>query len=440
MLERTTWAAIPVAALVVVGGGLGWWGYSQYHEKQALAAEVQSRYEGTFHNLTTDANHLEEELGKALVSGDTASFQGHLRNVWRLSSIAQDDVGNLPLQLMPTHHTQQFLANVGKQTDQWLTQGASPTDKNVHSKLQKMYQQAHKMSTSLNQMQGTVLNQRLSWLSVTQALQQERQQKTDNQIVDGFHKMDKAAGAFAETKETPATPHRPSTNALRGEKKVTATDAKRAVAQVLGVGVGQNWHATMTDKGSKVPEFIVTGSTKWGHLRALVSQSGGHVLSFQVDYQMGKGTYDFSDAERKAESWLKRRGFTAVELLNSYQYDRTGYYVFAPLYKGVPVMSQTISVKVALDQGGIIGYDASNYFYYPVDAVPSRVYSANQLQKRLHPSFQVRMRRECIVKDKNGNYQPAVAFYGTENGETYRVFMNAHTGHEIDIEQLTHHS
>jgi spore germination protein len=440
MLQRATWGAVPLAALVVVGGGLGWWGYSQYHQRQALAAEVESRYAGTFHNLVSDVNHLEEEMGKALISADAGSFHQHLRNIWRLSSVAQDDVGNLPLQLMPMSNAQQFLARVSKTTDNWLTNAATPTDANVHRQLQNMYTESHKVSNRLDQMQGTVLEKRLHWLDVTQALQQQKQQKTDNQIVDGFRKLDAAAGAFTETRETPATPHRGSTIALMREGKVSAAQAKRAAAGVLGVSVGKDWKVTMTDKGAKVPEYIVTGSTKWGHLRAMVSQNGGHVLSFELAYRLKRGSFDFSDAQQRAQQWLNRRGFARVEALNSYQFDHIGYFVFAPLYQGVPVMSQTISVKVALDRGGIIGYDASNYYYYPVNDVPSRVYSADQLQKRLHSSFDVRMRRDAIVMDKNGDYQPAVVFYGIENGETYRVFMNAHTGQEIDIEQLTKHS
>ncbi|WP_067933647.1 PepSY1/2 domain-containing protein [Alicyclobacillus kakegawensis] len=439
MLQRTTWVAIPVAALAVVGGSLGWWGYSEHQQKQALAAEVQSRYAGTFHNLTSDVSHLEEEMGKALITADVASFQEHLRNIWRMTSIAQEDVGNLPLQLMPMHNTQQFLSNVSKTMDNWLTEGVAPTQANVHRQLQTMYMNAHKLSNSLMQMQGTVLDRNLNWMTVTQALQQ-RQQKTDNQIIDGFQKMDGAAGAFVETQNTPSTPHRPSTKALSGQAKITGSAARAAVARMLGVAVGSDWKVTLTDKGAHVPEYIVTGSTKWGHLRAFVSQPGGHVLSYQLDYRPGKGTYDFGSAARAAQVWLQRNGFGTVEPLNSYQYDHVAYFMFAPVYQGAAVMSQTLSVKVALDKGGIIGYDGSNYFYYPVTHVPSRVYTASQLQKRLHPAFQVRMERECIVRDKNGDYQPAVAFYGVENGETYRVYMNAHNGREMAIEQLTHHS
>ena len=113
--------------------------------------------------------------------------------------------------------------------------------------------------------------------------------------------------------------------------------------------------------------------------------------------------------------------------------------MLAPVQDSSVVVSQGILVKVALDNGQVVGYDATNYYYYPVHDLPVRRFSAAALRRVVNPAFHVRMVREVIALDKSNQYQPAVAFYGTGNGETYCVYINANTGREMAIDQLTSH-
>jgi spore germination protein len=434
MLHRTTWVAIPVLGLVLAGSGLGWWGYGQYRERQALAIETENQYENSFHNLATEVDQLQRELGKTIVSGDANRFQDHLRDVWRITYAAQTDASRLPFELMPMHQTQQFLSQVANSINTWIEQQAKPADASVRKQLQTYYAQAGKLNGQLRDLQATVLGNHLSWQDVNRAL---RTHRTDNQVVDGFRKMDTQAGTFIESQLRVPSPVRPDTDVLSKQPVVDAEGAKRAVRAFLGLPATTDLQVQAAKAGAPAPVYTVSGAVPAGSLTATVSQHGGHVLSMSITPKPTRGEVDFSEAEDKAAAWLTARGFGRVENTAARQYDGTAYYVFAPVRDGAQVVTQSIMVKTDLHSGGVIGYDGTNYFMHPVQNLAPRRLSANQLRKVLSPDLHVQMHRDVILEDPDKRWVPAVAYYGTSDDETYVVYVNANTGKEIEVEQLS---
>lgn len=434
MLHRTTWVAIPVLALVLVGSGVGWWGYNQYQQRQALATQTENQYSASFHGLVEHMTDLQEELGKARVSGDPVAFQGRLRDIWRLSYAAQTEVGRLPFDLMPMHQTQQFLSTLSNTSEKWMANSALPKVKSVQTTLQSYYTESKKYSSELEDLQGTLFDNRLKWSAVSKTLQTG---KGDNQIVDGFRNIDTQASAYVESKDRPTTLVRDRTFNTQHQPDVTEGQARTAVARFLQIPVQSNWKVTMTAKGAYRPAYIVEGQSANGPFRATVSKDGGHVLSLEVSAQSKGHSVEFADAEQIAAQWLKQRGFGSLDLVSSNQYADTGFYVFSPLRTGVVVLGQSIAVHVNLGNAQVIAYDGSNFYDYPVHNLPARKYTSDQLQKYLNASFHVEMKKDVDILDDTKHYVPAVAFYGTSDGETYCIYINAVNGREVTMDQLS---
>lgn len=435
MLHRTTWVAIPVLALVLAGSGFGWWGYNQFHQRQALATQSENQYAASFHGLVGHMNDLEGELGKACITGDSSAFQARLRDIWRLSYAAQTEVGRLPFDLMPMHHTQRFLSSLSSSTEAWMTNSASPNSPVVHKSLQSFYTESKKYSKELGNLQETVFNQQLKWSAVSRTIQGG---KGDNQIIDGFRHIDTQASVYVESKDSPTTMVRGKTFATQPEPDVGVREARAAVAKILRQPIQQAWKVSTTGKGAYRPEYIVEGQSTDGPFRATVSKDGGHVMSLTIDATVkGRKAVEFADAQETARLWLQQRGFPSIDLVRSNQFDHSGYFVFSPTKNGAVVLGQAIAVHVNLAIDKVVGYDASNYYDYPLRSVPARKYSAQVLQKRINPAFHIEMVKTVVVLNDDKQYVPAVAFYGTSNDETYCIYVNAVTGRELNMEQLS---
>jgi spore germination protein len=438
MLHRSTLVAVPIIGLAVIGAATGWWNYfDERGQKQALAYQAEMQYNSSFHGLATDMRNLQEELGKSLISTDATSFQKRLRDIWRITFAAQANVARLPFALMPMHHTQQFLSRLADDVDSWTTSNADPKNATIHQKLKNYFTESNRLYNQLNVLQGKVMKHQMNWSIVDKALASGKQ---DNQIIDGFRKLDTQAAIYGETNDGPTTLNRGRTNAFKDEPEYSARHAESRLAEFIGVSRKTPWNVSSSQKGAYDEEYNISGATPLGQMFGVVSKRGGHVLSFRIHHSStSKSEIDFSDAETRAEKFLAARHFGPVQLLTANQYGGTGYFVFAPLHQGIPVTSQSLVVKIALSDGVVMGYDGTNYYYHPLKSLPSRIYSTEQLRKKLNPAFLVRMQNPVIVLDEQNHYQPAVAFYGTNNKETYCVYMNAHTGKEITIEQLTSH-
>jgi len=437
MLHRVTWVAAPVVGLIVVGAGLGWWGYNQNQQRQSLAVQAENQYASSFHGLVSDVHVLHQELGKSMITSDASSFQTHLRNVWRLSYAAQTQVARLPFQLMPMHNTQSFLTNVSQDASKWMDTGASPKDPSVHRSLSRLFTQSNQMYTSLSTLQTKVMSGNLHWLTANQALLASKHE--DNQIVDGFHTIDKAATAYVESENGPTSTLKRRTDALSNEQIVSSDTAIRVVRRALQLPSTDKLTVTQTGKGAKTPEYVVRTSETQRDVFAIVSKHGGHLISFQEAHPVSPGNYDVTEAESAAAKWLQSHGFKSAALLYAHTMDSEALLTFAPVYQGATVSSQGIAVTVSMPNQQIVGFDANNDYYHPIGQLPPRRFSIATLRAKLNATFKLGETKEVIVTDEQNGYQPAVAFYGVSNRETYCIYMNANTGREMYIEQLTQH-
>lgn len=437
MLHRATWIAGPIVALVVVGAGLGWWGYDQSQQRQSLALQSENQYAGSFHGLVADVHSLHQELGKSIITSDEFAFQQHLRNVWRLSYAAQNQVARLPVSLMPMHSAQSFLTSVSQDASRWMDSNANPTDPNVRKTEATLFAQSNDIYHTLANLQSKVVSGHLQWATVTRDLQSKK--ATDNQIIDGFHMLDKAATAFVESDNGPSSLLKRRTDALNAEPSVSTSVALERVRNMLKLPKNTQLDVAQTGNGAKTPEYIVRGNEKQGFLFASVSKHGGHVISFQRPYHVAAGHFDIVQSTKQAQTWLQNQGFKDFSLTSVHAVDSQAYLTFAPNRNGAVIQSQGIALTVSMLNHQIVGFDANNYYFHPAKDIPRRNYSVEQLRRKLNPAFTVGETKEVIVTDERNGYQPAVAFYGVANHETYCVYMNANTGREMYIEQLTQH-
>ena len=89
---------ITVLALTVVGAGF--WGYQEHKEKNAVLLHAENNYQRAFHDLNYQVDLLHDKIGTTLAMNSRKSLSPALVDVWRITSEAQNDVGQLPLTLI----------------------------------------------------------------------------------------------------------------------------------------------------------------------------------------------------------------------------------------------------------------------------------------------------------------------------------------------------
>ncbi len=157
--------------------------------------------------------------------------------------------------------------------------------------------------------------------------------------------------------------------------KVTEQDAKVIAAkfidpegqypasQLVAVNLGTTQSATTT---SPEPQSNLTYMFEY-HMRdnatcyIQVTKNGGKIISTMCSQLSGKSNLSRKQAEKIASDYLKARGIQNMELTFSQKSDNTALMNFAATQGEVMMYPDLIKVRVSLDNGEIVGYDAANY-------------------------------------------------------------------------------
>ncbi|HAQ06272.1 MAG TPA: germination protein YpeB, partial [Bacillus bacterium] len=179
---------IAIAVLVVGIAGTAYWGYQEHREKTAILINAENNYQRAFHDLTYQIDLLNDKIGTSLAMNSKDSLSPQLAEVWKITSEAHNDVGQLPLTLLPFNKTEEFLANIGNFSYKAAVRDLDKeplTDKEYET-LKVLYKQSGEIQQDLRQVQHMVLKNNLRWMDVELALATEEGQQTDNTIIDGF--------------------------------------------------------------------------------------------------------------------------------------------------------------------------------------------------------------------------------------------------------------
>ncbi|MED1468073.1 germination protein YpeB [Bacillus salipaludis] len=434
---------ILIGVLTIGVAGTAFWGYQEHQEKNAVLLNAENNYQRAFHGLTYQVDLLHDKIGTTLAMNSRHSLSPSLAEVWRITSEAHNDVGQLPLTLLPFNKTEEFLANIGNFSYRTAIRDLDKeplTDKEYNS-LKVLYKQSGEIQNELRNVQAMVLKNNLRWMDVELALASGKEM-TDNTIIDGFKTVEKTVTGYDETDLGPtfANMQKKDENFknIKG-KKITRTEAVSEAKKYMRFDGDSKVKVTENGKGSDYGFYSVSiKNSKTDQEASMdITKKGGFPIWFINHRDVKKQTISLNDAGNRAAKFLKDQGFTDLELFESTQYDNIGVLNFVTTLNKVRVYPESIKVKVALDNGDIIGVSAEEYLKTHHDRkIPSPVITMKQARSKVNPKFKVMEDREAIIVNDLNKEVLCYEFLGTIGEDTYRIFINAQNGIEEDVEKL----
>ncbi|GAA5346574.1 spore germination protein [Planifilum fimeticola] len=440
MFRRIAVILLPVALVGLVGTTV--WGYQENQEKNALLIKAENQYQRAFHDLNFHVNKLQDELGKSLALGSRRQISQCLTNVWRLAYAAQSDLGQLPLSLVPFDKTEEFLAKIGQFSYQVGLRDLDReplTDKEWNT-LRSLYERSNQIQRDLQKLQSQVLEKNLRWMDVELALASE-DKKMDNTIIDGFRRVDQLVNEYPEVDWGPTVnnmgmdrlqDHRK----LKG-KKITPEEAKKRLARMLDRPDTRGIEEVAS--GTKGDESTYSLRLKRGEhtVYADVTKVGGHVLWMMFDRPIGKKKMSLEQAEGRAEAFLDRLRYPFMEVVSYDEKDNAATFNLVRREGKVRIYPETVTVKVALDNGEVLAFSADEYVFNHRDRkIPKPKLSGEEARKRLSRRLRVQDQRLALIRNDQGKEVLCYEFLGMLGKSQYRVLINAQNGDEEVVEKL----
>lgn len=434
---------IAIAILVIGIAGTAYWGYQEHREKTAVLINAENNYQRAFHDLTYQIDLLNDKIGTTLAMNSRSSLSPQLAEVWKITSEAHSDVGQLPLTLLPFNKTEEFLANIGNFSYKAAIRDLDKeplTDKEYNT-LKTLYAQSGEIQQDLRQVQHMVLKNNLRWMDVELALATEKG-KGDNTIIDGFKTVERTVETYSETDFGPAQINLQKRDEnfkkLKG-KKITKDEAVNITRHYSSIGAAGKVKVSENGKGSDYGFYSVSIRNPKTHLEANmdITKKGGYPIWFLLERDVKKQTLSLNDASNKAITFLKENKFESLDLFESTQYDNIGVFTFIGNQDGVRIYPDSIKMKVALDNGEILGFSAEDYLKsHKSRKIPEAGMTMEEAKKKINPNLKVMDQSKAVIMNDLNDEVLCYEFLGVLGDDTFRIFINAEDGTEEKVEKL----
>jgi spore germination protein len=432
------WIAIAVLTVTIIG--VAFWGYQEHQEKNAVLLQAENTYQRSFHDLTYYVDLLHDKIGTVLAMNSPRSLSPQLAEIWRITSDAHSEVGQLPLALLPFNKTEEFLSNIGDFSYRTAVRGLEkdPLTDEETERLQNLYQQSGEIKRELRNVQHLVLENNLRWMDVQLALV-NNDTKADNTIIDGFKTVEKNVESYSEsgfnTQLNGVVKHNEEEIKLEGsnidESKV------HSIANDIFNLDGTDLKVTSSGEGADIKVYSASYENDKEHGYFDITEKGGYLISMLISRDMKEPTIGLYDGSQKALAFLKKLGYENLEVYNSTQYNDVGVYNFAYTQDDVLIYPDAIQVKVALDNGEVIGMSARQYLVNHQDrTISDPEITVDEARKEVNPKVEIQEDRLAIIDNDLGEEVLCYEFIGTLGEDTYRIYINATDGFEERVEKL----
>lgn len=385
---------------------------------------------------------LHDKIGTSLAMNSPERISSQFVDIWSLTSSAQTNVSQLPLSLLPFHKTNEFLSSISDFTYQTAIRDLddSPLTDEELKKLEHYYEQAAHIKDELRQAQHLALTNNLRWMDVELALVSS-DERAENSIIDGFQTVENTMGEFTDgtvgAELIKPKEKKYAFKHITGENK-SEQDIMDISKKMFNLENQEDISITKSGPGSKVPNYNVSYHTASENVFMDITEKGAHPVTILVERPVEEKKISLNDGLLKAEAYLKKFDYTDMQMVESKQFGNVGMFTFLYMLDGVKVYPDKITVKVALDNGDILGLNATEYLKnHRERTIDKPTLSKVEARRFVNEKVEIQEQHLAVIENNIQEEVLTYAMLGVLGEETYRIFINAFDGAEERVEKLT---
>lgn len=427
---------------IVLIGAISAWGIYQYRQAVELRRELDGQYNRSFHEMAGYVNNVETLLAKSMVSTTTERTAITLQEAWRQATLAQTNLGQLPVSQPVLASTSKFLAQVGDMSLSLDNQNirGKQLDKEQYETVEKLYKYSLSLNKSLKELQNDLGTGKLKWGELT-----DKGTRLFSKTKPGVavQKMESVGDTFVDYPtliyDGPFSDHMSSSEAkgLTGDN-VTVEQAAEKLKDFFGADRVQEVTESAKSDNDPIKTFSfnmkLTDSPDGSNVNAGISQKGGHIVWLLYNREVGESMMDMDQAKQAGLDFLKDRGYD--DMVDTYymKQGNTATINYAYSQGDVTVYPDLIKLKIALDNGEIVGIESKTYLSnHTQREIPQPKISMEEARKKINGKMEVNSSGLAIIPT---NYKKEIFCYefkGRLNNNDFIVYINAATGNEEEI-------
>lgn len=430
-----------VILLLAVVSLLGFW---QYRKNMQLKQQVENQYYRAFYDMTGYVQNVESLLLKSMITTSPQKTATMLQEASRQSKMAQENLGMLPVSQNVLASTSKFLTQVGDMSNSLNVQQVS--GKKISGDQYKNLENLHGFAVSLEeglvQLQNDLTSGRTKWGQIQKGTNQffEKTSAKENPATQSMQNM---ASTFQDYPKLiydgPYSDHMLSVKprGLTG-KDLSSDDIKKKVVDFFGSDKVQDVTETGKDDFSpiKTISYNVTFKNQPKEQVANISMTvqGGSPYMMLYNRNVPNASVTMEQAKSIGKKFLESKGFPSMVDTYYLKEDNTAVINYAYKQDNVVVYSDLIKVKVALDNGEIVGMESKAYLAAHMKrTIPIPKITMEKAKAMINAKMKILSSDLAIIPTNYKTENFCYEFKGNVNGKDFLVYINAETGQEEDV-------
>jgi len=397
-------------------------------------------YNLAFYELIDHMSDVENYLAKSLVTNEADYSTETLTYVWRSANLAEVYLSQIPISNEGLSNTQKFLNQASEFT--YSLSRKCIANKNLtkedFNNLKNLYNYSAQVNTTLNQLSFEINNGILNWEELLNDGSSLFATQVSNMSVDGFGSIEENLkeydgliydGAYSEHitgKEKKGLTGQ-DIDEEKAKQIAQSFAGKDNIKELNSFGLAENGNIKC------YTVEIITNSNN--NITMAISQKGGHIVFMNYNRDVLEEKLSVDEVGNKANEFLNSKGYTNMK--KTYTIKEYGIITINYAYEenGVLIYPDLIKVKVALDNGDILGIETTGYLnnHEKRNINKNGIISKEEVIKLSNENLKIEESRLAIIPTEFETEVFCWELKGTVENRNFLLYVNAKTGKVEDI-------
>ncbi len=430
-----------LSVIVVLGAIIIGLGAFVYKKEMDYRQASENSYNMAFFELVDYVQNVETYLAKSLISTTPEHGAETLTHIWREADLAGSYLAQLPIE-------NQELANTAKFLNQVSDYSYTLSRKNIYNEpltqedldnLTNLHNYSVELKNTLVQLSADMNDGRISWGELTKKGRVAFAQQVSNISQDSFSGLEENFheyagliydGAFSEHLTSPERKGLTGDDIDEEKAREIATTffGQDRIEEISSNGLSENGNIPSYD-------FYIKIKNEKDHTASIsISRKGGHVVFLNQNRDIEAEAISNEQADEIAKKFLNEKGFPNMK--ETYYLKQQGILTINYAYEqnGVTMYPDLIKVKVALDNGEILGIETTGYLNsHEERTLPKVKITKEEAAKTINKNLEINATSLAIIPTEFKTELLCWEFKGKVDDTEFLVYINAETGREEDI-------
>lgn len=414
-------------------------GVTIYKNHEELLRTSENNYNMAFFQLVDYVKNVEAYLAKSTISTSTKHDAETLTNLWSEANLAQTYLSMLPVESQELEKTEKFLNQVSDYS-------FSLSRKNINNQelseedlknLKELHSYSIELENSLSQLSEDIDSGRVKWHDLSEEEDMVFAKQVDNIAKESFSNLEENFheysgliydGAFSE-------------HITNSEKKALTGDdidedtAKQKAEEFIGKENIEETNNLGLSQNANIPSFDFNIKTnKNENINIAISQKGGHIVYMNSNRDINSEILQYDEVNELGKKYLAEKGFENMKETYYIKQDGVITINYAYTQEDVVMYPDLIKLKIALDDGEVLGIETTGYLNNHIQRDISKIkVSKEQAKTTINKNLEIGSEGLAVIPTKWKTENLCYEFKGNVDGREFLVYINAENGNTEDI-------